>query len=94
MITGCQFPEERHVPLGALLVRSDGASVSLLARKVELNRGADAGRQEIDSKTSSFSTIAPSLGASSGVVLGLDDFGGSPSYGSDVRGFFQWQQGF
>ncbi|MGD9597539.1 MAG: capsule assembly Wzi family protein [Steroidobacteraceae bacterium] len=81
----------RMVSLGALLVRPAGDALSVLVRKVELNRGGAASNDlkniEVEYNRA-FARGELRLG------LGYNDFDIEPADSADVTGFIEWRQGF
>lgn len=90
----------RMVSLGALLVRSNGDSLSALLRRSDLNRGGasqdEAGNPIARSvlKNVELQYNRAFARAGLGLGVGLDDHDGPSASGSDVRVFLRWRQGF
>lgn len=91
----------RMYSVGALLVRPGGDSLSLLARKVDLNRGGTApdmahtissGPNELKNLELQYNRPFPRGELRLG--LGYNDYEIEPEDGSDVTGFIEWRQGF
>jgi hypothetical protein len=89
--------DSRMVSVGAILVRQDGATWSLTARRIELNR--DGGRHEISTVPAAFDDVELRFSRVLGIGkvscgVGHSGDGNAAGDGAGVRGFVSWQQGF
>jgi hypothetical protein len=96
----------RMVAASALLVRPSGGTFSLLARKVDLDRGGaapdathalaagPAGIRNIELEYTRALDLRGIGGGRLRVGLGYDDRTGAVRNEADVRGFVEWRQGF
>jgi hypothetical protein len=91
----------RMLAIGGVLVRTNGASWTLRARRIELNRGGavpaaghtlSPARDELRNLELQYNRAF--AWGELGLGAGLDDFQGPSNNGADLRGFLQWRQGY
>ncbi len=80
----------RMYSLGSLLVRPNGDSLSVLLRKVELNRDGAASNRL---KNIEVQYNRPFARGELRLGLGYNDFDIEPADGADFTGFIEWRQG-
>ena len=91
----------RMYSLGAVLVRPGGDMLSLLVRKVELNRGGFTpdSRHTVSASPNELKNLElqynrPFARGELRLGLGYNDYEFEPADAADVTGFIEWRQGF